>query len=126
MGCLDELEKKLNIKPLEFRKWEVKSSLPNKKEEKKENEYSNEEKEFLEEKFLDPKNIDFTKLSNKFRSPKNNIIDLYNHAKSIYQNINNTTEKEISEKILKGLLLNNISVKEINDMIANINKEKKI
>ena len=124
MGCLDELEKKLNIKPLEFRKWEVKSSLPNKKEEKKENEYSNEEKEFLEEKFLDPKNIDFIKLSNKFRSPKNNIIDLYNHVKSIYQNTNNKTERLVSETILKGLLLNNISREEINRLIMDINRGK--
>ena len=124
MGCLDDLEKKLDIKPLEFRKWEVKSSLPIKKEEKKENEYSNEEKEFLEDKFLDPNNIDFTKLSNKWRSPKNNIIDLYNHVKSIYQNTNNTTERLVSETILKGLYLNNISREEINRLIMDINRGK--
>lgn len=124
MGCLDDLEKKLDIKPLEFRKWEVKSSLPIKKEEKKENKYTTQEKEFLEGKFLDPNNIDFIKISNKFRSPKNNIIDLYNHVKSIYQNTNNTTEKLVSETILKGLYLNNISREEINKLIMDINRGK--
>lgn len=121
MGCLDDLEKKLDIKPLEFRKWEVKSSLPNKKEE---NKYTTQEKEFLEDKFLDPNNIDFIKISNKFRSPKNNIIDLYNHVKSIYQNTNNTTERLVSETILKGLYLNNISREEINKLIMDINRGK--
>lgn len=124
MGCLDDLEKKLDIKPLEFRKWEVKSSLPIKKEEKKENKYTTQEKEFLEDKFLDSNNIDFIKISNKFRSPKNNIIDLYNHIKSIYQNTSNTTEKLVSETILKGLYLNNISREEINRLIMDINRGK--
>ena len=138
MEALRELEQRLGIVPLSFGEGDIKlsptlspMSFETKKEEvkafkeKKEcEEYQNTEFErpVVNENFLDEINMNFTGVSNKWRVIKSNVINLYNHVKTIYIKDKDSKSGKICYEILQGMYLNNISKDKVNQLINELNR----
>ena len=60
-------------------------------------------------------------MKQKWNIPIENVDELFTHIKSIYQRYEDTRIKNICETILNGMYYNNITKKQVNDLIHELN-----
>lgn len=144
METLRELEERLGIKPLDFSRLRNQNPQPEEEDTTNVKDKIEEPKNYVKDKrkeskqlideyketvifdhepeaFLDSSQINFTSLSNKWRILKQNVINLYDAVRNTYQNTNRESIKNSCRMILIGMLHEDITKQEVNELVQEIN-----